>query len=194
MHFPAQDPQCSGSVSPSTHTPLQLDRPVGQAQAPATHVKPGEHDRPQPPQSAGLVERSTQPPPQRLAGGVHPPALHEPFSHASVAKQWLPQEPQFAALARRSTHSPSHSERPAGHVHRPALQICPLWHAVSHPPQCAESEVTSMHAPAHATKPGAHESAQVPLLQTWPAPHAPPQAPQFRGSLATVTHSSPQVR
>jgi hypothetical protein len=74
-------------------------------------------------------------------------------------------------------------------------------HAV-HPPQCAGSLRGSTHAPLHTVSGGAHVAPHVPLLHTWPAPHAVPElpasaphpavAPQCALLVFGSTHAPPQ--
>ncbi len=79
---------------------------------------------------------------------------------------------------------PEQAYCPSGHAlapHAPAVQNSPAAHATppAHPaptPQCAGSFRGSTQVPPQFTRLGAHETAQVPAEQTWPAPQATPSA------------------
>jgi hypothetical protein len=53
--------------------------------------------------------------------------------------------------------------------------------------------MVSTQAPPHAVSAPAHIAVQTPALQTCPAAHALPQAPQFVASVVTLTHAPPQA-
>ena len=172
---------CVAHVPPEhTSLPGQIE-----AHVPLLHVWPCEHFVPHWPQLVGSFWRSAHwlphavyvPPPNWLqkeqstppswsGDAPHPlfawrkhAVAHWPFTHASFAPHLLPHEPQFC-------------ESSCVFVHMlvpplcAALQTCvPLGHDATHAP------------PPHTSLPVQIDT-QLPLLQTSPAPHAVPHAPQ----------------
>lgn len=66
-----------------------------------------------------------------------------------------------------------------------------LQHLVPQAPQLLKSVCRSTQPPEHAVVPAGQ--AQVPLLQTWPAPQVWPQAPQLWTSLCRLAHPPVQA-
>jgi hypothetical protein len=113
-------------------------------------------------------------------------------SHAAVA-------PQFVMLVLGSMHFDPQRRRSPSHVvlHAPLTQACPAPHVFPHAPQLVLSLAKLAQNGAPPSVPSVNPSPdtqsvagaaqvvpQTPPLQTWPAPHACPQAPQFALSLA----------
>ena len=124
-----------------------------------------------------MTEHPHDPALQVAPGGqatLHPPQLsasfpfvitHDPFGHwvfpsaqvvphtpalqTSPGWQAMLQPAQFAASA--VMQAPLQLRRPAWHWHAPPWHICPLPHALPHPPQFCGSVVAFTHADPQAT-------------------------------------------
>jgi hypothetical protein len=118
----SQLPQWLMSVCTSTHVPLQLVWPAGQAHAPAVQLRPAAQALPQAPQLSGSVWNDTasrQPVPHCVwpAGQL---ATHAEAEHSGVpAGQAMPQAPQFEPSAVVLTQPVLHALSPAWHWHVP---------------------------------------------------------------------------
>jgi hypothetical protein len=118
-----QEPQCKGSVTGSTHTPLQSRSPAGQAQAPFRHSWPPLHTLPQLPQLLASLVKRTHVPPHWFWPVGQPVERQAPATQASPAAQRTPQPPQFWNEICVSTHWLLQSVFPTSHAHPPAEQI-----------------------------------------------------------------------
>ncbi len=114
-----------------------------------------------------------------------------------VVRHALPQTPQLFGSLSRFTHAPPHmapcepgqAQTPSKHT-RPGAQLFPQW------PHWNASRERSTHPLPHAACPAAHVSRQAPAAQTWLAPHATAQLPQWLGSavrsVQTPLHTAPR--
>lgn len=153
-------PQCTALELVSTHRPPHSE-PVAHAHAPLVHVAPGGQTLPQPPQSRGFVERSTQEPAQFVFGGAQV-AAQAPFSQSCPLPQATPHPPQSVGLAERSTHRPPQLVEPTGHAQTPATHCMPPEQVMPHAPQSFGSLDGSAQPPLHATSGKGHSEVQVP--------------------------------
>jgi hypothetical protein len=161
---------------------------------PATQLPPAPHERPQSPQLVASVCVSTQLPPQ----WVIPPAqtgTHSPFTQASPEVQECPQPPQLVGSSwvlvqngAPPSGAQSVSALPSAlrHalLHRPSEHICAGPHPLPHDPQFAVSVWTLAQyaGPASGWQsicPSTQLEMHTPFEQTWPAPQAWKQEPQF---------------
>jgi hypothetical protein len=71
-------------------------------------------------------------------------------------------------------------------LHLPALQVCPLPHAMPHAPQLVASVIRLLHVPEQSVWPLAQ--AHWPALQVCPLPHAMPHVPQLAASVIRLLH------
>jgi hypothetical protein len=83
----------AGSVARTAHPVEHVTLPLGQVQAPATHVAPGLQALPHAPQWAGSVIVFAHTVPQRLGDAVG--QLHAPAVHVAPTAQACPHEPQL---------------------------------------------------------------------------------------------------
>jgi hypothetical protein len=88
-------PQFFGSVLRLTQAPLQSVFPEGHTHWPITHVPPGSHCTPHPPQLLTLLEGSTQRPLQNDRPGVEQASWQVPDTHVAPIGHWLPHAPQL---------------------------------------------------------------------------------------------------
>lgn len=127
-------------------------------------------------------------------GAKYPRQL--PPAHTWVLAHAFPQVPQFRgspSIWAGVKQAPAHDVRPIT-VQSSVWQI-PSMHAppqaAPHAPHWLTSAVSSTQAPPHRVRPG--RQAQVPPEQTSVSAQAVPQAPQFFGLLARLTHAPPQI-
>jgi hypothetical protein len=159
LHWPAwhdwpdvqvlpQAPQFSELVLTSTQPVPHAVLPVGQPQLPAEQAWPPAHFVSQLPQALAVVCRSTQASPQRVSppGQACVLGMQLLTAQISPALQALSQLPQCCAELRFEQAVP-HSCSPGEQPHLPSIQAAPPVQAVSHEPQCAESDSGSKHCP-----------------------------------------------
>ena len=149
--------------------PLQAIAPLVQVHAPPAQV-PNPQLFLQAPQFSGSVLVSTQRPLQLTfpEGQTHLPALQ-----IVSPTQRLPQAPQFPGSLARSAQPLAHAAAPVGQA---VTQL--------------DAEQISVGAQAPAQFPAQRlptSQTHLPALQCSPGPHAIPQAPQLRSSLASFT-------
>ncbi len=118
--------------------------------------------------------------------------VQAPSAHADPGPQTTPQAPQFDVSLSTDTHTPPQSDRPAGQTHFEKAQERPPPHTTPQAPQLAESRVRSTQLPPHAVKGGVQRSTHAPAWQKPALAQALPQAPQFRGSLASERQTPSQ--
>jgi hypothetical protein len=82
---------------------------------------------------------------------------------------------------------PLHAEKPAWHVHWPAMQKSPNGQALPHAPQFCGSPCSDWQTPLHTPLPGGQK--QTPPTHCSPCAHRRPQLPQWSGSDASVTQA-----
>jgi hypothetical protein len=141
----------------------------------------------QPPQLAWLVSVSTHELPHSIWPAVAQP--HVPLTHAVAPLAQALQPPQWAVVL-----SPPFATQVLPHMSGLSLgqldaqveplHTCPDGQTLVQLPQWVASLET--HWPLQLRRP--EPQPQVPFAQTWPVPHAWPQAPQFWLSVATVLH------
>jgi hypothetical protein len=161
--------------------------------SPPVHVSPTEQTVPQPPQSAGLVDVSTQTPPQAVGVPVPAGHVHALFTHVEPPVQASPQPPQLALSFVSSTQDEPHVVRPAPHVdwHVPPEHSWFAPHALPQAPQLFGSvfslRQTTLAPVPHAVRPLGQAHAL--FVHTSPPTHATPQPPQLLGSVASATQA-----
>lgn len=142
--------------------------------------------RPQAPQFAASVERSTHVPPQLTwPVGQHLPSVHVvPLAHAA------PQAPQFAGSVDVSTHAP------AAQLVNPAGQQVPAeqdgvaeGQTFRHAPQFAASVARFTHAVVQSSGQVAVVQPQTPAVHVAWSWHAVPHRPQFAASTSVFTQT-----
>ena len=137
-------------------------------------------------------------------GGGSDQALQTPETQLGVPpEQTTPQAPQWVTLVRVSVSqpllgSPSQSPKPTAHtgVQLPPVQALemvfpPVAQTTSQPPQLEVLLLVLMQVPEQLVVPAGQP--QVPLVHTWVAGQAVPQAPQWV-ALMRVSVSQPSVR
>lgn len=142
-----QPPQSAGSVSVSTHTPLQSFPPFGQAHTLLPQTWPPVQTTPHMPQLLLSPFRFTQPAPHWVSAFGHVAMPQTPSWHTCMAPHGMLQPPQFCAFDCVSTQMPLHKLWPTGHAHALLTQACPPVHAIPQPPQLAESLLVSTQPP-----------------------------------------------
>jgi hypothetical protein len=130
-HDLPQPPQLLGSLLSSTQPAVQQVlgaaqagpplQPMGATQALATHVSPGGHALPQPPQFLGSLVSLTHPARQHVSAPVQAgPPLHVArqvdITQLSPGGQTMPQPPQFSRLLVVSTQSGEQQVSPPVHA------------------------------------------------------------------------------
>jgi hypothetical protein len=146
--------------------------------------------RPQPPQFAASAVTSTHLPAQDVVPVRH---VQTPSAHAEPGPHTTPQAPQFDVSLSMDTHTPPHSNRPAGQTHFENAHERPPPHTTPQAPQLAESRVRSTQLWPHAEYGGVQPPTHAPAWQKAAAlGQALPQAPQFRGSLASERQTPSQ--
>jgi len=182
-------------VSRVTSTQLAPQAIAGRAQlvaqVPRAQTWLAPHARPQAPQLAASALTSTHlPPAQGVVPGRH---VQTPSAHAPPVSQTTPQAPQFAVSLSMRTHTPPQSKRPAGQTHFEEAQERPPPHTTPQAPQLAESRVRSTQLWPQAVYGGVQAPTHAPAWQKAEAlGQALPQAPQFRGSLASERQTPSQ--
>ncbi len=115
------------------------------------------------------------------------------------AWQTLLHAPQLVTVVLKLMHAAPHLAKPALHAkpHVPAEQVpAPFDGAVQtvpHVPQFDVSVETVTHEPLQLVVPEGHDTVQTPPEQTWFAPHAFAQAPQFDLSDCSSTQLAPHA-
>ena len=146
-----------------TQVPPQFVCPAGHWHEPVTQRVPPVHARPQAPQLALVLDRSTHDP-EQLVSPMAQLAAHAPAEHACPAAQTRPHAPQLARSLCTSTQVPPQLVRPGSHTHVPRLHTVPPLHAVPHAPQWARSLWRSTHEPPHRVCAVAQVEPQTPAL------------------------------
>jgi hypothetical protein len=147
------------------HTPEHETWAPKHLQRPLVQILPPEQVRPQPPQFAMLVCRSTQPPPHT----ARPPAqliTQVPPEQTSLTLQVLPQAPQLAESLAVSVHSVAHMTSAPGQTQAPLAHASPAAQETPQPPQLARLVLVSTHAAPQDVRGSVHWAAHVPWSQT----------------------------
>jgi hypothetical protein len=132
------------------------------AHLPLEHTVPPGHGLLQPPQSAGLLAKSTQALLQAESGAVQE-SWQAPLTHAAEppagAAQAFPQAPQFPGSPFRLTQPVPHGEKflSQAKAQEPFTQTpAPFGgelHVALQPPQLSGSVAREAHVPSHSTVP-----------------------------------------
>lgn len=161
------EPQWSGSLEVSTHTPLQLVVPCGQPQVPLLHTWPAGQILPQVPQLSGSVAVLVQAPAQEVCP-VAQVVLQMPPVQTWPSPQAMAHRPQCLGSLLRFAHwgGEPHEVLPTGQVQVLLAQTMPPVHFRPQPPQLLESEVVSTQAPPQPIRGAPQVPVQLPWLQT----------------------------
>ena len=179
-------PQFASFDVVSTQALLQSVRvpPHVAAHPPALHTCVDVHTSdgfvaPHAPQLVGLLDVSTQTPPQSVNGGTCVGQAQTPLAQTNPLGQTWPQDPQLFGSSVKRTHWPPQEtlpfdtdasvlfcpEQPPA-TQAPPEQTSPLAHFTPHPPQLMTLTVVSTHTPPQSCCPLAQE--HLPRLQVCP--------------------------
>jgi len=194
-----QVPQWLLSKRVSRQTPPHCVNPPGHEtpHAPAAQTSPVAHALEHTPQLVLSLLRSLQIPEHEVSP-VPQLVEHAPPLQTCPVGQALPHVPQFVGSFFVSRHVPEQSLRSEPHVvsHLLPTQSWPAAQTLPHVPQFSRSLVRLAQVrvpvpaspPPHSASPPPHDSWHLPALQTSPAAHFVPQAPQLSRSVSSVAH------